>query len=102
MNKIKMHLNKEPFREIESGRKRFEVRLFDEKRQALAVGDVIEFVLRPDCVESFEKKVVGLHQYETFTDFYAEHPEEKGEVTAYDFYTKEDEAEYGVVAIELA
>lgn len=100
--KIKMRLDEMPYRDIESGKKRFEVRLNDEKRQALQVGDVIEFTLRPDFVETFEKKIVGLHKYDTFADFYSEHPKEKGEVTAYDFYTKDDEEMYGALAIELA
>ena len=39
-----LHLQSEPFRKIASGEKTVELRLFDEKRQKIAVGDTIRFL----------------------------------------------------------
>ena len=39
----KMNLTTEPFEQIASGRKTIELRLLDEKRQKLMIGDLIEF-----------------------------------------------------------
>lgn len=38
-----MKLNRDPFEKIKSGSKTIEMRLFDEKRQRISVGDFIEF-----------------------------------------------------------
>ena len=40
----KMNLNPEPFEMIFSGQKTIELRLNDEKRQMIKVGDMIEFI----------------------------------------------------------
>lgn len=38
-----MKLLEDPFEQIKSGAKTVEIRLFDEKRKVLRVGDIIEF-----------------------------------------------------------
>ena len=43
-----MRLNKEPFEMIKSGMKTIELRLYDEKRKLLRIGDEIEFILATD------------------------------------------------------
>lgn len=43
MNKHSMNLNPSPFEMIKSGRKTIELRLYDEKRQCIEVGDYITF-----------------------------------------------------------
>ena len=45
---FEMKLNTEPFERIKSGRKKLELRLFDEKRQRLDIGDIIIFSRLPD------------------------------------------------------
>jgi len=96
-----MHLHEIPFRAIERGEKKIEVRLFDEKRQAISVGDVIEFLLRPDNTKKIEKKIVALHRFPTFADFYNVYPAELSISDARDYYSSEDEQRYGVLAVEL-
>ena len=44
----KMKLNSKPFESIKSGSKTIELRLNDEKRQQVSVGDFIEFSLTDD------------------------------------------------------
>ena len=39
----KMKLKKEPFEMIKSGKKIYELRLYDEKRKKLKIGDTVEF-----------------------------------------------------------
>ncbi len=59
MNKHRMHLYKEPFEMIKSGKKKIEIRLNDEKRQKLKIGDTIVFSKLPDCKDKIEVKVTG-------------------------------------------
>ena len=95
-----MRLHSVPYRKLQSGEKKVECRLYDEKRHKLKVGDVIEFLLRPDFTEKFERKVVALHAFPTFEAMYEQFPAERIN-NVYQYYTSEDEQEYGVVAIEL-
>ena len=49
--KHRMKLNKDPFDRVRSGRKKIEIRLFDEKRQNLNIGDIICFSRLPELNE---------------------------------------------------
>ena len=51
-----------------NGTKRIEIRLNDEKRQKINIGDTIEFLKEPDLKESFKTKVVDLLHYNSFTE----------------------------------
>jgi len=64
-----MKLNESPFDRIRSGIKRIEIRLFDEKRQTLNIGDIITFSKLPNLNESFPVKIISLLRYKTFQDF---------------------------------
>ena len=69
MVKHEMKLNKEPFESIQAGTKTIELRLNDEKRQLLNVGDVIEFT----NIETKEKQSVevdNLFYYDSFEELY--------------------------------
>lgn len=106
-----MKLNAGPFESIRSGRKRFEIRLHDEKRRQIAVGDTITFTRLPDGAESVQVEVVGLRRYETFEELYSAIA--PGEIdcegwtmdqllsSTYEIYTREQEQEYGALAIEV-
>ena len=62
----KMKLRSEPFNAVKSGFKSIELRLYDEKRRMISIGDEIRF----ECTENSEtviKKVKALH---IFSDFY--------------------------------
>lgn len=95
-----MRLHPEPFARVRSGEKKVECRLYDEKRRELQVGDVIEFQLRPDFVEKLEKQIVALHTFPSFEAMFEQFPEERIN-NVYQYYTPEEEQQYGVVAIAL-
>lgn len=66
-----MKLFKEPFFRIKEGKKIIEVRLFDEKRQKVSVGDEIEFSLIDNQNEKILVKVMGLSRFESFKELYS-------------------------------
>ncbi len=110
--KHQMRLDPQPFELIRSGRKTIELRLFDEKRQKIAVGDVIVFSCREKPDETVPARVIALHRFDSFASLYASLPLLKcgyTEETLADarpedmdcYYTREDQAKYGVVGIEL-
>ena len=66
--KHEMGLQSKYFDYIKNGTKRIELRLFDEKRQKIRLGDIIEFT-NPDG-EMLAVKVVGLLRYESFEELF--------------------------------
>ena len=66
--KHEMGLQSKYFDYIKNGTKRIELRLFDEKRQRVRLGDIIEFT-NPDG-EKLLVKVVGLLRYGSFVDLF--------------------------------
>ena len=99
---MRMHLQKEPFEQIKAGTKTVELRLYDEKRKLLRVGDVIEFT---NDGERIQARVSELHIYGSFESLFKDIPISKcglADEKAMDaFYSKEEQEEYGVVGIEL-
>lgn len=60
-----MHLAEEPFNWIKQGKKTVEVRVYDEKRRKLEIGDIIIF--KKLCSnEEIKVKVKGLARFKTF------------------------------------
>ncbi len=110
MKKVEMKLNDLPFNQIKEGSKTIEVRLNDQKRKTLEVGDYIIFSNTKNN-EKLEKKIISLNNYDTFRQLFNSfdsillgargYNEEEYEKCMYSFYTKEQEQEYGVLAIEL-
>lgn len=107
-----MKLFKEPFFRIKERRKIIEVRLFDEKRQKVAIGDEIEFSLIDNPKERLLVKVTGLSRFKFFRDLYSSfhyslfgHPHgttlEEQLKDIFECYTKEDEEKYGCLAINI-
>ena len=70
-----MRLHNSPFKLIKSGTKTIEMRLNDEKRQLIKVGDSIKFIYRED--------------------------EEADPNDMSQYYSKDDILKYGVVGIEI-
>lgn len=66
---MKMELQNAYYNFILKGTKRIELRLYDEKRKNIKLGDIIT-VTNAQTNEEFEVKVVGLLQYETFDDLF--------------------------------
>ncbi len=98
-----------PFDKIKEGKKNIEVRLYDEKRQEIKIGDVIEFKREPEQIETVKAEVIGLFNYKTFTDLandfsadYFGHPDREDLLKSiYTFYTKEQEEKYTVLGIKI-
>lgn len=65
-----MRLGEEIFEKIKSGKKTIELRLLDEKRKVLKVGDIIDFGKRPSLHERMSVKIVELKKYKTFEEVY--------------------------------
>lgn len=111
INVHKMKLRPAPFAKIKSGAKTIELRLYDEKRQKIREGDVIEFT----CTEGGEKiraNVRKLHRFDSFAELYQTLPLLQCGYTADDvdqaqpsdmeaYYSVEEQRKYGVVGIEL-
>jgi len=105
-----MKLSSIPFEKIENGTKIIESRLFDEKRQAISLGDSIIFSMSDDPSRKVSTEVIGLLRYASFKQLFKDHdPKMFGGETAEDllheikqFYSDEDESKYGVLGIRLA
>ena len=61
-----MKLQPKYFDFIKNGTKRIELRLFDDKRKAILLGETIRFIKEPERTESFEVTVTGLLRYDNF------------------------------------
>lgn len=104
-----LNLNPTPFSLIKSGRKKIEMRLFDERRKVLKVGDNITFT-NNETNEQLVVQITGLKQFKNFEELYSFYNKEdlgysKDETANADdmliYYTKEKIAMYGVLAIQI-
>ena len=93
------------------GTKRIELRLYDEKRQKINIGDTIIFRKEPELTEMIEAKVIGLLRYASFADLFkdfnidilADKSMTKQELlsTLNKFYTLEKQRQYGIIGIRI-
>ncbi len=74
---VTMKLQPKPFEAIKNGTKTIEMRLWDEKRKHITVGDTIEFVNMADAKQIVLTKVVGVHVYPTFKELYRDYRKEE-------------------------
>ena len=96
---------------ILNGTKRIEIRLFDEKRKQIKIGDTIKFLKESELKESFNVKVVDLLRYSNFEDMFkdfdisilADKSMTKDELITVleQFYSKEKQHQYGVLGIRI-
>ena len=107
-----MKLHSKPYELIKSGVKTIELRLNDEKRKAIKIGDEIEFVNSVHADLSLRCIVVGLHRFSSFEELYSRLPLLKCGYTESDillakpsdmdlYYSKAEQDIYGVVGIEV-
>lgn len=106
-----VHLDSDIFDIVSNGIKNVEVRVNDEKRRKLNIGDTLIFLKRPDEVESLKGTVTNLVYFDNFSEvvdnypmkrIYLENTTKEDYLTLIDrFYTKDEIEEYGVVAIEF-
>jgi ASC-1-like (ASCH) protein len=107
----KMGLYGEYFQSIIEGKKKVEVRLNDEKRRKIKVGDTIEFIKVPQQDETLKVQVTGIRKYETFKEMYENIPFKDFDCEGwtmkemidgtYEIYTPEQEKEWGALAITI-
>ena len=104
-----MNLSKEPYEKIVSGAKTIEMRLNDERRQCIKVGDMI--TLKHD-VHSIKVRVKALHKFDSFAELYANldllkcgySKEQLATASPTDmlaYYTREQQDKYGALGIEF-
>lgn len=104
-----MKLHKEPFALVASLQKTVELRLYDEKRRLINVGDIIEFT-NTSTLEKIRCLVKGIHVFENFKELY-EHFDsiaigyKENEVADYKdmelYYSLSEIEKWNVVAIEI-
>lgn len=109
MKTHKMHLKEPYFSYIKGGTKRIELRLFDEKRRRIDLGDRIEFSESND--KSIQVRVVGLLRYDSFVDLckdfdiaiLADKAITKDDLIATldEFYSPEQQVQFGVIGIRF-
>ena len=104
-----MRLNDEPFILIKNGSKTIELRLNDEKRRQIKVGDTITFTNRSNK-EQISVVVINLHKYDSFEELYKNFDKismgyKENEIADPKdmelYYSKEEQDKYGVVGIEI-
>lgn len=108
---MKVHLNPEVFDIVLMKDKNVEIRLNDEKRRQLKVGDTLVFLKRPDEIEKISAKITNLVYFNSFLEVvdYYEMKRIYLETTTKEeylsimrqFYSEEEELKYGIVAIEF-
>ena len=105
----KMKLDDVPFQNIKKGTKKIELRLNDEKRQKVKENDIIEFINRTTN-ESIKAKIIKLHVFKNFEELYKHFDkkdlgyDEREKASPKDmekYYKKEEQDQYGVVAIKI-
>ncbi len=99
------------FDKIKSGEKTYEVRLNDEKRRMIQVGDVVVLKREPELQAELSLRVRELLYFSSFEQLVDKIPLEKLGFTGmtkqtivdvyHQFYTTEQEKMYGVVVIKF-
>ena len=103
-----MHLESEIYNLVNNNIKDIEIRINDEKRRKLKIGDIITIINRGNN-DTFKVKITNLEYFSSFNDCINNYDLKRlynDKITKeellnllYKFYTKEEENKYGVVAI---
>ena len=105
----KMKLQKKPFALITAGNKTIEMRLNDEKRQKVKIGDLIEFT-EVDSGKTALGKVTNLFRYKDFIVLYSnldkvalgyKEDEFANPADMSVYYPDEDVKKYGALGIQI-
>ena len=109
--KYEMKLQPKYYNYMLNGTKRIEIRLFDEKRKNIKIGDTIKFLKEPTLRESFDTRVVDLLRFNSFDEMFKKididlladksMTKEELKMELEKFYSKEKQEEYGVVGIKI-
>lgn len=108
---MEFHLDSDIFDIIVNKDKNIEIRLNDEKRRKLKVGDTLVFLKRPDDIEKISATVTNLVYFDSFIDVtnyydmkrvYLDNTSKEDYINLMKrFYSDEEVSKYGVVAIEF-
>ena len=104
-----MSVKQRYFNLLKDGKKTIELRLFDEKRQKIKMGDYILFSNADNLQDSFQGKVINLHWDKNFDALCKKiNPKQAGFQTKKEllcalneFYSDEEQEKFGVVGIEV-
>ena len=109
MKTHEMNLRPKYFDFMKDGTKRIELRLYDEKRSQIELGDIIEFSKSEK--DKLKAEVIGLLRYNSFKDLFedfdisilADASMTKDELldALSEFYTPEKQNQFGVIGIRL-
>lgn len=110
--KHRMQLQPSPFKQIQAGTKYLEIRLYDEKRRNMRVGDTIEFHNALDPNDLHHKKIVAMTHAKSLLDLFQQIPletagwpegtlPEKAASHMRKYYSEEEETMFGAVALHL-
>ena len=106
-----MQLQPAPFEMIRDGTKTIELRLYDEKRKKIRIGDILTFT-NAESKEILQVKVLELYLFDSFEALYSQLPLLECGYTKEDvdtaspedmnvYYPKEMQRKYGVVGIKI-
>lgn len=105
----KMKLQPKPFEAIDNETKTVEMRLYDEKRQKIEISDEIEFT-NIETQKTLKVVVTDLILFRNFEELYKNFnktelgysPDEEASFKDMEqYYPKEEQAKYGVIAIKF-
>ncbi|MBE6532977.1 MAG: ASCH domain-containing protein [Ruminococcaceae bacterium] len=107
-----MNLHQQPFSMIASGLKTIELRLLDEKRKLISVGDTLIFKNTADPSLTISCIVKALHTFANFEELYRSLPLDKCGYLPHElatakakdmeiYYSLDKQRSYGVVGIEI-
>ena len=109
----RMQLQPLPFNQISAGIKRLEIRLFDEKRRNIQVGDSVEFYNAQDPANICKKRISAVTHAASMLDLFHEislesagWPQgtlpEKAVADMRKYYSEDEEKKWGAVALHLS
>ncbi len=107
-----MNLHSKPFENIKNKLKTIELRLNDEKRSLINIGDIIVFSKTSNDSEKITTKVIRIHKFSSFTELYNALPLDQCGYLPHEiptaspedmnvYYSIEKQKQYGVVGIEI-
>jgi ASC-1-like (ASCH) protein len=105
----KLNVKEKYYNMLKQGTKIIELRLYDEKRKNIKIGDSIEFSNVSDANDKFTAQVINLHRANNFSELCKNidchnagfaTPKELVNVLE-EFYSLDRQQEFGVVGIEI-
>jgi len=107
-----MKLYEKYFNNVKNNKKKVELRLYDDKRKDIKIGDTITFLKLPQLDETIKIVVIGISRFDSFKEIYStfppsffNHPNnisvEEQVQKEREYYSEEREKEFGVVGFHI-